>query len=130
MQRVDADGQVVQPGLVQGLDDAVAQQEAVRDDARVRLAAGVGDELGDVGVHERLAAEHRDVGGMQAVEGVDAFFEVVGGDGVREVVELGAVAAAQVAAAGDDQLGVEGCVGEEDSGSGGEEVLNLHLRLA
>ena len=41
LEGVDADGEVVEPGLVQGLDDAVAEQEAVGDDADVRLAAGV-----------------------------------------------------------------------------------------
>ena len=130
LEGVDADGEVVQAGLVERFDDAVAQEEAVGDDADVGLAAGVADELGDVGVHEGLAAQHRDVGRAEAVKSVDPLLEDVRGDGVGEAVVLAAVAAGEVAAAGNDELGVHGGVGEENARDGREQVLNLQERCS
>ena len=81
-------------------------------------------------MHERLAAEHCDVGRAEAVKGVDALLEVVRGDGVGEIVVLAAVAAGEVAAAGDDELGVHRRVREENAGNGREQVLNLQERCS
>jgi hypothetical protein len=60
------------------------------------------------------------------VQGVNAPLQLVCRDRLREVVILGAVAATEVAAARDDELGVERGVGEEDARNRLEEVLNLH----
>jgi len=53
---------------------------------------------------------------MQAMQSIDSLLEHIRRHGLREVVVFGAVAAAKVAAAGDDQLSVEWSVREENAG--------------
>ena len=128
MKGVNADGQIVEAGLIQRLYDSVPQEEPIRYDARVRFPAGVGDEIGDVRVHQRLPPEHRDIRRVQAMQSINALLEHVSRYGLREAVVFRTVATAQVAATGDNELGVEWGVSEEDAWECGQKVLNLHQR--
>jgi hypothetical protein len=52
---------------------------------------------------------------MQAMQSINSLLEHIRRHGFREVVVFGAVAAAKVAATGDDQLGVEWGIREENA---------------
>jgi hypothetical protein len=58
--------------------------------------------------------------------GVEAALQFFQRDRLREVVVLGAVAAAKVTAAGDDELGVNRGVRQKNAGGSREQALNLH----
>ncbi len=81
VQSIDADRQIVEAGVVQPLDYSVAEKEPIRDDTRVGLRSGIGDDLGDFWMHQRLAAEHCDIGGPQPMQDVNSLFRSSKGTG-------------------------------------------------
>ncbi len=138
--RVHGDLHEVEARVVQIVDALLAQQERVRDDrgqvGPAALALHVADELGDVGMHERLPAQEVEDLDAQGVELVDPALELRYRDlgGARRV--LVAVGTGQVAVVGHYDLGVHGPRVHDPLGSRQHESkaqshgpLTLHRRL-
>lgn len=77
------------------------------------MPGGVGDDLAQLGVEERLAAQQADVERAECVHGVDAPLQNRGRNRRRNGIVLGAVAAAQVTAARHDKLAFERALRDE-----------------
>ena len=103
---VDADLQVIQPGVVEALDALLAEEIAVGDQSGQGAgSANVPDELIEVRVQQWLAAADFDVRRAQAGQVVDPLAHGRQGHRRRMLVELVAVGARQVAAADRNDLG-------------------------
>ena len=112
---VDADLQVVEPGLVQCLDPPRRHQVAVRDEAGDHpAAADARDESVEVRVEHRLPAAERDDRGAERRELVDPRDHLVGRHRRRHLVVLVAVPAVDVAPADRHDVDEQGMIGPRE----------------
>jgi hypothetical protein len=130
-QVVEGELERVEPGSVEGPDPLAGEEVAVGVH-RWRQATGahVADHLDQVGVEQGLAAgqghEHR----AQLGQAIDPRLERGQRHRRRGRIELGAVAARQVAAAGDDQVRHERPVGIDRGGGEASEHAQIGPELA
>ena len=127
--RIDAHFHVGESGGVQPVHQVLGDEKAVGGHGHLRVLIAVRHDLGQLGVHQRLPAQERHVDDMQPVQRVDPLREHGEGDHPRDLVVLGAVAAAQVAAPRDDQLRLDRRPPEQEIDGRTERMLHPHVRL-
>src|SRR5579883_2522626 len=109
---IDADLQVIEPGIVEAFDTLGSEQIAVRDQAgQSGIAANTADNIVELGMEQRFAAAERDHASFQIAEQ----FQAVQHSGKRhrlgEIVVLVTVSAGKIAAPDRDDVRHDGMVG-------------------
>src|SRR5580704_7769290 len=116
---VDGNLQPLESGVVKALDAIGDQQISVGDEAGDHaIRADSANDVVEFGMHERLAAGNRNDRGAERTQLVDAAIHFVERDGLREIVELVAVSAGQVAAAHGNDVRQQRMVGRSQCTDG------------